>query len=46
MELTSAGWSHLYRTKAAVLVSVGVLGIEPTEHIADTVLHAITERIH
>ena len=46
MELTSAGWSHLYRTKASVLVSVGVLGIEPTEHIADTVLHAITERIH
>lgn len=45
LKLTSAGWSHVYRVKASVLVSVGVLGIEPTEQIANTVLQTISDRI-
>jgi hypothetical protein len=45
LRLSSAGWSHLYRVKSSVLVSVGVLGIEPTEQIANTVLQIITDRI-
>jgi PknH-like extracellular domain len=35
LKLSSAGWSHVYRVKASVLVSVGVLGIEPTEQVAN-----------
>ncbi|ORW97754.1 hypothetical protein AWB92_02950 [Mycobacterium sp. IEC1808] len=45
LKLTSAGWSHVYRVKSSVLVSVGVLGIEPTEQVANGVLQAIADRI-
>jgi hypothetical protein len=45
LKLSSAGWSHLYRVKSSVLVSVGVLGIEPTEQVANTVVQTITDRI-
>jgi hypothetical protein len=45
LKLSSAGWSHVYRAKSSVLVSVGVLGIEPTEQVANTVLQTITDRI-
>jgi hypothetical protein len=45
LKLTSAGWSHVYRVKSSVLMSVGVVGIEPTEQIANTVLQTITDRI-
>jgi hypothetical protein len=45
LRITDNGWSHLYRAKNTVLVSVGVLGIEPAERIATTVLDAITDRI-
>jgi len=45
VKLGSTGWSHLYRVKSSVLVSVGVLGIEPTEQVANTVLQTITDRI-
>jgi hypothetical protein len=45
LRLRSAGWSHVYQVKSAVLVSVGVLGIEPTDQIANTVLQTITDRI-
>ncbi|WP_197501181.1 sensor domain-containing protein [Mycobacterium sp. 852002-51057_SCH5723018] len=45
LRLRSAGWSHVYHVKSAMLVSVGVLGIEPTEQIANTVLQTITDRI-
>jgi PknH-like extracellular domain len=45
LRLRSAGWSHLYRAKSSVLMSVGVLGIEPTEQVATTVLQTITDRI-
>jgi hypothetical protein len=45
LKLSSAGWSHVYRVKGSVLVSVGVLGIEPTEQVANTVLQTITDRV-
>lgn len=45
LRLSSAGWSHVYRAKSSVLVSVGVLGIEPTEQLANTVVQTITDRI-
>jgi hypothetical protein len=35
----------VYRVKGSVLVSVGVLGIEPTEQVANTVLQTITDRV-
>ncbi|MGD1173138.1 sensor domain-containing protein [Mycobacterium seoulense] len=45
LKLGSDGWIHLYTVKSSVLVSVGVLGIEPTEQVADTVLRTVTDRI-
>ncbi|MBY0388505.1 MAG: sensor domain-containing protein [Mycobacterium pseudokansasii] len=45
LRITDQGWSHLYRVKNAVLMSVGVLGIEPAERIANTVLDAICDRV-
>jgi PknH-like extracellular domain len=45
LKLSSAGWSHVYQVKSSVLVSVGVLGIEPTEQVANTVLRTVTDRI-
>lgn len=45
LKLGSAGWSHLYRAKSSVLISVGVLGIEPAERVANTMLATITDRI-
>jgi PknH-like extracellular domain len=45
VRLSSQGWSHQYRVKASVLVSVGVLGIEPAEPIATTILQTMTDRI-
>lgn len=44
LRLRSAGWSHLYRTKSSAQ-TVGVLGIEPTEQVATTVLQTTTARI-
>ena len=38
LPLGSAGWSHEYRVKPSVLMSVGVSAIEPTEQITNTVL--------
>jgi PknH-like extracellular domain len=45
VRLSSEGWSHQYRVKATALVSVGVLGIEPAEQIATTILQTMTDRI-
>ncbi|MDP7739327.1 sensor domain-containing protein [Mycobacterium paragordonae] len=44
LKITAPGWSHLYRWKNTVLMSVGVLGIEPAERIATDVLQVITDR--
>ncbi|QLL08627.1 sensor domain-containing protein [Mycobacterium vicinigordonae] len=45
LRITDSGWSHQYRVKNAVLMSVGVLGIEPADRIAATILDNITDRI-
>jgi hypothetical protein len=45
LRITDLQWCHLYRAKAAVLVSVGVLGLEASNQIADTILQTITDRI-
>ncbi|OBK24746.1 hypothetical protein A5634_02490 [Mycobacterium asiaticum] len=45
LRITDNGWSHQYRAKQSVLMSVGVLGIEPAERIASTILDNITDRI-
>ncbi|WP_084187837.1 sensor domain-containing protein [Mycobacterium paraffinicum] len=45
LKLNSDGWIHLYTVKSSVLVSVGVLGIEPTDQIASAVLQSVTDRI-
>ncbi|GBG36756.1 sensor domain-containing protein [Mycobacterium montefiorense] len=38
-------WSHLYRLKSAVIVSVGVVGLESADEIANSVMQIITDRI-
>lgn len=45
VRITDQGWSHFYRAKNAVLISVGVVGIEPAERIASDVLQAVTDRV-
>ena len=38
-------WSHLYRIKSSVIVSVGVVGLESADQIANSVLQIITDRV-
>ncbi|WP_460688034.1 sensor domain-containing protein [Mycobacterium bourgelatii] len=45
VRITDQGWSHFYRAKNAVLISVGVVGIEPTERVASVVLQVVTDRV-
>ncbi len=45
LRITDNGWSHQYRARKSVLMSVGVLGIEPAERIASTILDNICDRI-
>lgn len=45
LRLDSDGWVHLYTVRSSVLVSVGVLGIEPTQQVANNLLQAVTGRI-
>ncbi|MCV7074627.1 sensor domain-containing protein [Mycobacterium szulgai] len=45
LRITDDGWSHLYRAKNTVLMSVGVLGIEPAERIATNVIQTISDRV-
>jgi hypothetical protein len=45
LRITSYQWCHLYRVKSAVMVSVGVLGLENSDKIADSVMRTITDRI-
>ncbi len=35
----------MYRLKSSVFISVGVLGIEPAEPIANVILQTISDRI-
>ena len=45
LRITDNGWSHQYRAKNSVLISVGVLGIEPAERIASTIMETIVDRV-
>jgi PknH-like extracellular domain len=45
LRVSAHQWSHLYRAKSAVLVSVGVVGLESADQIANSVLQIITDRI-
>lgn len=45
VRLSADGWSHVYREKSSVLMSVGVLGLEPAEQIADSILQLMTDRV-
>jgi PknH-like extracellular domain len=45
LRVSAHQWSHLYRTKSAVLVSVGVVGLDSADQIANSVLQIITDRI-
>ena len=45
LRINDQGWNHMYRVKNKVLMSVGVLGIEPADRIAATVLQTMTDRI-
>lgn len=38
-------WSHLYRIKSAVIASVGVVGLESADQIANSVLQIISDRV-
>ncbi|WP_246541016.1 sensor domain-containing protein [Mycobacterium spongiae] len=46
LKLSAADWSHLYREKSSVLISVGVVGLERTDQIANNVLQTVTDRIN
>jgi len=45
LRISAHEWSHLYREKSEVLISVGVVGLESAEQIANTILPMITDRI-
>src|ERR1700722_20097385 len=45
LRITDRQWCHLYRVKSAVMVSVGVVGLQNSDQTANTVLQTITDRI-
>ncbi|BBX76156.1 hypothetical protein BST45_09995 [Mycobacterium shinjukuense] len=45
LRISAPAWSHVYREKSAVLISVGVVGIEPADRIANTILQTAADRI-
>ncbi|WP_090600804.1 sensor domain-containing protein [Mycobacterium lentiflavum] len=45
LRLSADQWSHLYRTKSAMILSVGVVGLEASDQIANSVLQIITDRV-
>lgn len=45
LRISAEQWSHLYRVKSAVLVSVGVIGLDSADRIADSVLRIVTDRV-
>ncbi|ORX19084.1 hypothetical protein AWC27_16700 [Mycobacterium szulgai] len=45
LRLTADAWSHVYREKSSVLMSVGVVGLEPAGRIATTILQTTTDRV-
>ncbi len=45
LRITAHQWCHLYRTNNAALASVGVVGLESSDQVANSVLQIITDRI-
>lgn len=45
VRISANAWSHLYREKSSVLMSVGVVGLEPAAQIAQVILQTATDRI-
>jgi hypothetical protein len=45
LRISAQEWSHLYRQKSGVLISVGVVGLEEADQIANTILQMIADRI-
>jgi hypothetical protein len=45
LRISADEWSHLYRAKSGVMVSVGVVGLVAADQIANTVLQMVTDRI-
>jgi hypothetical protein len=45
LRITADEWSHLYRAKSGVMVSVGVVGLIAADQIANTVMQTISDRI-
>lgn len=45
LRITAQQWCHLYREKSAMLISIGVVGLQSADQIANTVIQMITDRI-
>ena len=45
LRISADQWSHLYREKSGVLISVGVVGLDSAPQIASTVIQMITDRV-
>ncbi|QLL06858.1 sensor domain-containing protein [Mycobacterium vicinigordonae] len=45
VRLNANAWSHVYREKDSVLLSIGVVGLEPADQIAGAILQTATDRI-
>jgi hypothetical protein len=45
LRIAAPDWSHLYRERSGVLISVGVVGLVSAEQIANTILQMIADRV-
>jgi hypothetical protein len=45
LRISAEEWSHPYREKSGVLMSVGVVGLEAAPQIATTVIQMISDRV-
>jgi hypothetical protein len=45
LRISAEEWSHLYREKSGLLISVGVVGLEAAPQIATTVIQMISDRV-
>jgi hypothetical protein len=45
LRISDVEWSHLYRQKSDVLISVGVVGLQAADQIANTLVQMIGDRI-
>ncbi|OBK24413.1 hypothetical protein A5634_03555 [Mycobacterium asiaticum] len=45
VRISADAWSHMYREKSSVLISIGVLGLQPADQIAKTILQTASDRL-